>query len=176
MYDQNQSNSGDIVPDQVTPASDATLLVDSGTGVAGTANEYSRGEHMLPLQVSDDKQKRDTGTGAIGTSTTYSSNDYFHLLSIDPTVSNEPLKDTESGDKGNFNNYARYNHAHPLNVDPTIANVDKYGELWAKIDMLLVMAPIRIDQVSSVRQFGKRQHIQYDRFLSEQRIKIQLNQ
>ncbi|KAA6361192.1 MAG: hypothetical protein EZS28_043281, partial [Streblomastix strix] len=38
MYDQNWYNSGDIVPDQVTPASDATPLVDSGTGVAGTSN------------------------------------------------------------------------------------------------------------------------------------------
>ncbi|KAA6356414.1 MAG: hypothetical protein EZS28_048059, partial [Streblomastix strix] len=36
MYDQNWYNSGDIVPDQVTPASDAIPLVDSGTGVAGT--------------------------------------------------------------------------------------------------------------------------------------------
>ncbi|KAA6335220.1 MAG: hypothetical protein EZS28_052988, partial [Streblomastix strix] len=38
MYDQSWYNSGDIVPDQVTPASDATPLVDSGTGVAGTSN------------------------------------------------------------------------------------------------------------------------------------------
>ncbi|KAA6391129.1 MAG: hypothetical protein EZS28_013343 [Streblomastix strix] len=123
MYDNSWYNSGDIDPDQVTPASDATLLVDNGIGVAGTSNEYSRGDHQHPLQVSDETPKRDTGTGAIGTSTTYFRDDHQHILNTDRTVANKSQKDTGTGANGNFNYYARSNHAHALNVDPTITNV-----------------------------------------------------
>ncbi|KAA6387799.1 MAG: hypothetical protein EZS28_016674 [Streblomastix strix] len=48
MYDQNWYNCRDIVPDQVTPASDATPLSD-GSANAGTSTEYSRGDHVDTL-------------------------------------------------------------------------------------------------------------------------------
>ncbi|KAA6401531.1 MAG: hypothetical protein EZS28_002943 [Streblomastix strix] len=123
MYSDNWYNSGDIVPDQVTPASDTVLLVDSGAGVAGINTEYARGDHQHPLQVSEQIPSRDTGTGAAGTSTAYSRADHQHILNTDPTVANLPQKDTGTGNNGNLDYYARSNHAHPLNVDPTVANV-----------------------------------------------------
>ncbi|KAA6387058.1 MAG: hypothetical protein EZS28_017416 [Streblomastix strix] len=45
MYDQNWYSSGDIVPNYVTPASDATPLSDD-TATAGIITEYSRGDHV----------------------------------------------------------------------------------------------------------------------------------
>ncbi|KAA6402766.1 MAG: hypothetical protein EZS28_001711 [Streblomastix strix] len=52
MYDQNQYNSEDIVPDQVTPASDANPQESFVTGSAGSSNEYFLGDHKHLLQVS----------------------------------------------------------------------------------------------------------------------------
>ncbi|KAA6356729.1 MAG: hypothetical protein EZS28_047744, partial [Streblomastix strix] len=78
MYDAAWYNSGDIVPDQVTPASDATPLVDSGTGVAGTSNEYSRGDHKHPLQVSDVLPSKDTSVGTVGQASSYARSDHQH--------------------------------------------------------------------------------------------------
>ncbi|KAA6380629.1 MAG: hypothetical protein EZS28_023840, partial [Streblomastix strix] len=90
MYDQNWYsqgerqpgwyNSGDIVPDQVTPASDAIPLVDSGTGVAGTSNEYSRGDHKHPLQVSDVLPSKDTSVGTVGQASSYARSDHQHPI------------------------------------------------------------------------------------------------
>ncbi|KAA6402463.1 MAG: hypothetical protein EZS28_002011 [Streblomastix strix] len=123
MYDTSWYNSGKVVPDQVTPASDAVPLADSGAGVAGISAEYARGDHRHPLNVSEQIPSRDTGTRAAGTSTAYSRADHQHILNTDPTVANMPQKDTGSGNNGNLDYYARSNHAHPLNVDPTVANV-----------------------------------------------------
>ncbi|KAA6383889.1 MAG: hypothetical protein EZS28_020585 [Streblomastix strix] len=123
MYSDEWYNSGDVVPDQVSPASDAVPNVDSGAGVAGISTEYSRGDHQHPLQISEQIPSRDTGTGAAGTSTAYSRADHQHILNTDPTVANLPQKDTGTGNNGNLDYYARSNHAHPLNVDPTAANV-----------------------------------------------------
>ncbi|KAA6358327.1 MAG: hypothetical protein EZS28_046146, partial [Streblomastix strix] len=114
---------GDIVPDQVTPASDANPLVDSGTGVVGTSTEYSRGDHQHQLQVSENIPKRDIGAEAIGES---SRDDHQHILNIDPTVINKPMKDTGTGINRSFNYYARSDHQHPLNIDPTITNQLSY--------------------------------------------------
>ncbi|KAA6359381.1 MAG: hypothetical protein EZS28_045092 [Streblomastix strix] len=41
MYDQNLYNSGDIVPDQVTPASDAIPQLSIVSGNAGVSKEYA---------------------------------------------------------------------------------------------------------------------------------------
>lgn len=43
-------DTGTPVPDQLTPASDATPLVN-GTASAGTANEYARGDHRHPTDT-----------------------------------------------------------------------------------------------------------------------------
>jgi len=44
-------DTGTQVPDQLTPASDATPLIN-GTASAGTANEYARGDHRHPVDTS----------------------------------------------------------------------------------------------------------------------------
>lgn len=45
------TNSGKPVPDQTTPASNSTPLMD-GTASVGVANEYSRGDHVHPSDTS----------------------------------------------------------------------------------------------------------------------------
>ncbi|KAA6380328.1 MAG: hypothetical protein EZS28_024146 [Streblomastix strix] len=120
MYDQNWYNSGDIVPDQVSPASDAVPLVDSGAGVAGISTEYSRGDHQHPLQISSVLPSADTATGEVGTANTYARSDHTHHINLSNDV---PLKDTGTGTAGTSNIYASATHQHPLNVDPTVANV-----------------------------------------------------
>ncbi|KAA6404038.1 MAG: hypothetical protein EZS28_000438 [Streblomastix strix] len=50
MFNQNSYNSGNIVLDQVIPASDATPLSD-GSAIAGINTEDSRGDHVHPLNI-----------------------------------------------------------------------------------------------------------------------------
>ncbi|KAA6385203.1 MAG: hypothetical protein EZS28_019271 [Streblomastix strix] len=50
MYESSWYDSGQLVPDQVTPASDSTPLVD-GTASAGISTSYSRGDHIHPQQL-----------------------------------------------------------------------------------------------------------------------------
>ncbi|KAA6372569.1 MAG: hypothetical protein EZS28_031903 [Streblomastix strix] len=91
MYDQNWYNSGDIVPDQVTPASDATPLVDCGISVAGTSNKYSRGDHKHPLQVSDVLPSKDTSVDTVGQASSYARSDLQHP---NQTVNTIPVSDS----------------------------------------------------------------------------------
>ncbi|KAA6374513.1 MAG: hypothetical protein EZS28_029961 [Streblomastix strix] len=79
-------NSGDIIPDQVTPVSDVTPLADSGTGVAGTSNEYSREDHRNPLQVSTSLPSKDTSVGTIGTASSYAKSDHQHPIQTVDTI------------------------------------------------------------------------------------------
>ncbi|KAA6390493.1 MAG: hypothetical protein EZS28_013978 [Streblomastix strix] len=102
MYDQNWYDSGDIVPDQVTPASDATPLVDSGTGVAGTSTD------------------KDTSVGTIGTASTYARSDHQHPIQ---TVDTIPVSDSADGSYGTVESYARNDHSHPINVQTTASIV-----------------------------------------------------
>ncbi|KAA6386926.1 MAG: hypothetical protein EZS28_017547 [Streblomastix strix] len=120
MYSDNWYNSGDIVPDQVTPASDAVPLVDNATGAAGISTEYSRGDHQHPLQISSVLPSADTATGEAGTAATYARSDHTHHVNLSNDV---PLKDSGTGTAGASNVYASSTHQHPLNVDPTVANV-----------------------------------------------------
>ncbi|KAA6374955.1 MAG: hypothetical protein EZS28_029518 [Streblomastix strix] len=113
MYDQNWYNSGDIVSDQVTPASDATPLVDGGTGVAGTSNEYSRGDHKHPLQVSDVLPSKDTAVVTVGQASSYARSDHQHPIL---TVDTIPNSDSTDGSYGTVDSYARNDHSHPINV------------------------------------------------------------
>ncbi|KAA6359122.1 MAG: hypothetical protein EZS28_045351, partial [Streblomastix strix] len=53
MYESSWYDSGQLVPDQVTPASDRTPLVD-GTASAGISTSYSRGDNVHPQQLSYD--------------------------------------------------------------------------------------------------------------------------
>ena len=53
VYDAEKGwqDTGSLVPDQLTPASDATPLVN-GVATAGQANEYARGDHRHPTDTS----------------------------------------------------------------------------------------------------------------------------
>ncbi|KAA6383641.1 MAG: hypothetical protein EZS28_020831 [Streblomastix strix] len=109
-----------LVPDQVTPASDATPLVDSGTGVAITSNEYSRGDHKHLLQVSASLPSKETSVGAIGTASTYARSDHQHLVQ---TVDTIPVSDSADGSYGTVDSYARNDHSHPINVQTNVSIV-----------------------------------------------------
>ncbi|KAA6374285.1 MAG: hypothetical protein EZS28_030188 [Streblomastix strix] len=120
MYSYNWYNSGDVVPDQVTLASDATPSVDNGVDVAGIQNDYAGGDHQHPLQVSFILLQSDTATRKAGTANSYARSDHTHHVNLSNNV---PLKDTGTGTAGTANMYASAAHQHPLNVDPTVANV-----------------------------------------------------
>ncbi|KAA6389092.1 MAG: hypothetical protein EZS28_015376 [Streblomastix strix] len=120
MYDNGWYNSGDIVPDQVTPASDTTPLVDSGTGVAGTSTEYSRGDHKHPLQVSDVLPSKDTSVGTVGQASSYARSDHQHPIQ---TVDTIPNSDSAEGSYGAVDSYARNDHSHPINVQTNASNI-----------------------------------------------------
>ncbi|KAA6380802.1 MAG: hypothetical protein EZS28_023670 [Streblomastix strix] len=132
MYDQNWYNSGDIVPDQVTPASDANPLIDSGTGVDGTSTQYSRGDHQHPLQVSDVLPSKDTSVGTVGQASTYARSDHQHPIQ---TVNTIPVSDSANGSYGTVESYARNDHSHPINVQtnasivPVVNGVGNNGTL-----------------------------------------------
>ncbi|KAA6385980.1 MAG: hypothetical protein EZS28_018493 [Streblomastix strix] len=119
MLDQNWYNSGDIVPDKVTPASDATPLSD-GTATAGISTEYSRGDHIHPLNVTTTIPISDSASGSVGTANYYVRNDHSHPLNI--TTSIPPL-DSASGSVGTTNYYARNDHSHPINVETNASNI-----------------------------------------------------
>ncbi|KAA6365392.1 MAG: hypothetical protein EZS28_039081 [Streblomastix strix] len=119
MYDQNWYNSGDIVPDQVTIASDSTPLSD-GTATAGISTEYSRGDHVHPLNVTTTIPISDSASGSVGTTNYYARNDHSHPLNISTSI---PPQDIASGSVGTTNYYARNDHSHPINVETNASNI-----------------------------------------------------
>ncbi|KAA6403797.1 MAG: hypothetical protein EZS28_000672 [Streblomastix strix] len=120
LSEQSWYNSGDIVPDQVTPASDATPSNCVANGSARTSNEYERGDHQHPLQISTVLPTKDIANGEAGVATTYSRSYHTHHVNLSNDV---PLKDTGTGTACTANIYASATHQHPLNVDPTTAYV-----------------------------------------------------
>ncbi|KAA6386605.1 MAG: hypothetical protein EZS28_017868 [Streblomastix strix] len=119
MFDSNWYNSGDIVPDQVTPASDATPLSD-GTATAGISTEYSRGDHVHPLNVTTTIPISDSASGSVGTTNYYARNDHSHPLNITTSI---PPQDSADGSVGATNYYARNDHSHPINVETNASNI-----------------------------------------------------
>ncbi|KAA6386324.1 MAG: hypothetical protein EZS28_018148 [Streblomastix strix] len=113
MCDAEWYNSGDTVPDQVTPASNSTPLIDSGTGVAGTSTEYSRGDHKHPLQVNDVLPSKDTSVGTVGQASSYARSDHQHPIQ---TVDTIPVSGSADGSNGTVDSYARNDHSRPINV------------------------------------------------------------
>ncbi|KAA6402596.1 MAG: hypothetical protein EZS28_001875 [Streblomastix strix] len=53
MYESEWYDSGQLVPDQVTPASDELPIIN-GTAAAGVSTSYSRGDHVHPQQLTYD--------------------------------------------------------------------------------------------------------------------------
>ncbi|KAA6370150.1 MAG: hypothetical protein EZS28_034323 [Streblomastix strix] len=127
MYDADWYNSGDIVPDQVTPASDATPLSD-GTAVAGYSTEYSRGDHVHPLNVTTTIPISDSASGSVGTTNYYARNDHSHPLNITTSI---PPQDSADGSVGTTNYYARNDHSHPINVETNASNIPVVNRVGA---------------------------------------------
>ncbi|KAA6384276.1 MAG: hypothetical protein EZS28_020197 [Streblomastix strix] len=109
-----------IVPDQVTPASDNTPSIDSGDGNAGIQTDYDNGDHQHPLQVSSVLSTKDTANGEESVANTYVRSDHTNHVNLS---SDTPLKDRTTGTAGTSNIYARATHQHPANVDPSSVNV-----------------------------------------------------
>ncbi|KAA6396310.1 MAG: hypothetical protein EZS28_008166 [Streblomastix strix] len=109
------------VPDQLAPASDSLPLVD-GIAAAGISNEYSRGDHRHPDNVSTTIPEKDSSTGNVGTKTTYARSDHQHPLQFS---SNNPVTDSASGSYGSTTDYALSNHSHPINVETNARNIPK---------------------------------------------------
>ncbi|KAA6402836.1 MAG: hypothetical protein EZS28_001634 [Streblomastix strix] len=120
MYETNWYNNGDIVPDQITPASDNTPFADSEAGVVGIQNNYAGGDHQHPLQVSSVLPAKDTANCEESVANTYARSDHTHKINLNSSV---PLKDTGTGTVGTSNIYDSDSHQHPTNVDPATANV-----------------------------------------------------
>ncbi|KAA6383017.1 MAG: hypothetical protein EZS28_021454, partial [Streblomastix strix] len=119
MFDAAWYNSGDIVPDQVTPASDALPIVD-GTAAAGISTEYSRGDHVHPLNITSTIPISDSASGSVGTANYYARSDHSHPINITTTISPQ---DSASGSVGTANYYARNDHSHPINVETNASNI-----------------------------------------------------
>ncbi|KAA6376780.1 MAG: hypothetical protein EZS28_027692, partial [Streblomastix strix] len=119
MYDQNWYNSGDIVPDQVTPTNVANPQPD-GTVTAGISTEYSRGDHVHPLNITTTIPSSDSASGSVGITNYYARNDHSHTLNITTTI---PPHDSASGSVGTTNYYARNDHSHPINVETNASNI-----------------------------------------------------
>ncbi|KAA6369663.1 MAG: hypothetical protein EZS28_034810 [Streblomastix strix] len=119
MFDAAWYNSGDIVPDQVTPASDALPIVD-GSANAGISTEYSRGDHVHPLNITSTIPISDSASGSVGTANYYARSDHSHPINITTTL---PPQDSASGSVGTTNYYARNDHSHPINVETNASNI-----------------------------------------------------
>ncbi|KAA6400731.1 MAG: hypothetical protein EZS28_003745 [Streblomastix strix] len=120
MFDANWYSSVDIVPDQVTPASDAIPQLSIVSGNAGVSTEYATGDHQHLLQVSNVLPAKDTAVGDEGVATTYARSDHTHHVNLGNSV---PKKDTGTGTAGSANVYPSATIQHPFNIDPTTANV-----------------------------------------------------
>ncbi|KAA6404204.1 MAG: hypothetical protein EZS28_000266 [Streblomastix strix] len=85
MCDANWYNNGDIVPDQVTPANDATSLTD-GTATARISAEYSRADHVHSLNITTTILPSDSTNGSVGTTNYYARNDHSHPVNITTSI------------------------------------------------------------------------------------------
>ncbi|KAA6377093.1 MAG: hypothetical protein EZS28_027380 [Streblomastix strix] len=120
IYDTSLYETDQIVPDQVTPASDSLPQESIVTGYAGINTEYSRSNHKHSLQVSSLLPAKDTATCEEGTANSYARSDHTLHLNLNNGV---PLKDTGTGTAGISNIYSCDTHQHSLNIDPTSTNV-----------------------------------------------------
>ncbi|KAA6357822.1 MAG: hypothetical protein EZS28_046651 [Streblomastix strix] len=89
-------DSGQLVPDQVTPASDELPIVD-GTASAGISTSYSRGDNIHPLQLTYDNDI--TATKFIKTGGTATE---ILLANGDTTTIDSKLSRTYSSGSGGY--------------------------------------------------------------------------
>ncbi|KAA6377617.1 MAG: hypothetical protein EZS28_026857 [Streblomastix strix] len=120
VYENNWIETDQLVPDQVTPASDVIPSNSIVNGSARVSTEYNRGDHQHPLQVSTVLPQQDTATGEVGDANTYARFDHTHHVNLS---NDTPVKDPGTGTAGTDNVYASATHQYPLNVDPSRVNV-----------------------------------------------------
>ncbi|KAA6388223.1 MAG: hypothetical protein EZS28_016252 [Streblomastix strix] len=96
MYESSWYDSGQLVPDQVTPASDEIPLVD-GTASARISTQYSRGDHIHPQQLTYDNNI--TATKFVKTSGTATE---ILLANGDTTTLDGKLSKTYSSGSGGY--------------------------------------------------------------------------
>ncbi|KAA6398174.1 MAG: hypothetical protein EZS28_006297 [Streblomastix strix] len=125
MYDAAWYNSGDILPDQVTPASSATPLSD-GKATAGISTEYSRVDHVHPLNITTTIPFSDSASGSVGSTNYYARSNHSNPLNITTLL---PPQDSTSGSVGITNYYARNDHSHPINVETNTSNIPIVNEV-----------------------------------------------
>ncbi|KAA6379034.1 MAG: hypothetical protein EZS28_025438, partial [Streblomastix strix] len=149
-YDGSQWVETDqIVPDQMTPASDANPQAD-GTVTAGTSTEYSRGDHILPLNTSTTTPNSDSANGAVGTSVNYARSDHSHPINISSDL---PLQ-YSTGSVGTSNYYATSDHQHPINVETNASNIPIVNGIGNN--------GLTIGQSYEIGAANRRQHISAD--------------
>ncbi|KAA6359326.1 MAG: hypothetical protein EZS28_045147, partial [Streblomastix strix] len=84
------------------------------------STEYSRGDHIHPLNVTTTIPVSDSASGSVGTTNYYTRSDHSHPLNITTTI---PPQDSASGSVGTTNYYARNDHSHPINVETNASNI-----------------------------------------------------
>ncbi|KAA6373803.1 MAG: hypothetical protein EZS28_030670, partial [Streblomastix strix] len=119
MFDAAWYNSGDIDPDQITPASDTTPLSD-GTATAGISTEYSRVDHVHPLSITTTIPISDSASGSVDRANYYARSDHSHPINIATII---PAQDSASGSVVTTNYYARNDHFHPINEETNASNI-----------------------------------------------------
>ncbi|KAA6400258.1 MAG: hypothetical protein EZS28_004217 [Streblomastix strix] len=124
VYDTIWYETDQIVPDQVTPASELKpqeLVVsvptviqqqDTATGEEGTANSYARSDHTHHVNLSNGVPQKDSRIGTAGTSNIYSSATHQHPLNVDPSSANVPLVNATAATNGTSDYYCRNDHVH----------------------------------------------------------------
>ncbi|KAA6368310.1 MAG: hypothetical protein EZS28_036163 [Streblomastix strix] len=149
-------------------------LADNGIGVAGTSNEYARGndKHPLNIKLQQTTPKKDTGTGVNDNFNYYSRFYHAHPLNVDPTLANVPLVKATAATNGTCDYYCRNDHVPPqqLTYDGNITATKfiKTGGLATEI----LCANGDTKDINGVNGFGK---ISADIYYNEVRVlKIQL--
>ncbi|KAA6374850.1 MAG: hypothetical protein EZS28_029623 [Streblomastix strix] len=86
IYDTSWYETDQIVPDQVTPASDSLHQESIVSGYAGISNEYSGSDHKHLLQVSAVLPANDFATDEEGTANSYARSDHTHHVNLSSSV------------------------------------------------------------------------------------------
>ncbi|KAA6383836.1 MAG: hypothetical protein EZS28_020638 [Streblomastix strix] len=141
-----------IVPDQVTPARNATSLADSRTtGVAGTSNEYSRGDHKHLQYVTDLLSAQDTATDEDRVATT---SDRVRRCTQCKSNTNVLLLNATAAASGTSDYYCRNDPVHPqqltYNGNITMTKLIKTGRTNHQIqlaDGTIKPITVRVDEL-----------------------------
>ncbi|KAA6396079.1 MAG: hypothetical protein EZS28_008395 [Streblomastix strix] len=141
-----EPNGGEILPDQVTLASDATPL-SVGTVTAGISNEYSRRDHVHPFNIITTIPPSDSANG-----------------SVETKASSIPIVNS-ADDNGTSAFYARQDHVHTqqLTYDGNVTATKFITACGLAIEILCAngvaingVVDVDTDQtINGIKTFGK---------------------